>query len=530
MNERLLKLRDETLCRNFRKFRLSPVSERPHWAFSRDEVQNVSALFALRCREERPIVLPDERICFMRSRTALASCCGDTSPGARLVRRILSVPGRVLHRLGLTKGSERVVDRDVSNTSPDHALFLRDGLNGRIAVAQTRLAAGDPRERPFLLAAIDGLNALKDLVARTADEARRVGNVEMAEMLARVPAEPPKTFHEALQSLRILQFAFYLHGSSHCGWGRMDQYLIGFYRDDLAAGRLTREAAKELLEEFFIALNRDADLYPGIQQGDNGQSLMLGGCRPEDGTSAINELTSLVIEAVLETRLIDPKINLRVDRNTPTELLELGSELTKCGLGFPQYSNDEVVIPALVRKGYSLADARDYSVAACWEFVIPGRSLDMVNVAAVSFPAAVDAALRESVAKNDFTVENFRRRIRAEIDRQVAVICSLREVWHPAPFLSAFFDGALESGKDITEVAPYRNLGIHGAGAANAADAVTNAEKVFATESAEGLRRLVSAEDGNFFGRRRVARSAVERDAENRQRRCGCRWQPAPAL
>ena len=67
-------------------------------------------------------------------------------------------------------------------------------------------------------------------------------------------------------------------------------------------------------------------------------------------------------------------------------MLELAAELTRMGLGFPQYANDDVVIPGLVRHGYELEDARDYTVAACWEFIIPGRGMEVVNIGAVSFP------------------------------------------------------------------------------------------------------------------------------------------------
>ncbi len=499
MNERLTRLREETLRHVFRRYRHPPVDNRMRWALSRDEAQNATMLFALRCREEQPIVLPDERICFMRSRTRMTQCRGDVSAMAQLIRRIRSVPARILRKVGpCSAGSGRTVGRSISNTTPDYALFLREGLNGRIAAAQARAKTASKGEYTFLQLAVDGLEALRELVSRYAVEARHVGNAEMAELLARVPANPPHTLHEALQSIRILQFAFYLHGSSHCGLGRMDQYLWPFYRGDLEAGRLTREAARELLAEFFISLNRDSDLYPGVQQGDNGQSVMLGGCKPEDGTSAVNDLTYLLLEVSRDVRLIDPKINLRIDRNTPLDLLELGCELTKCGLGFPQYSNDEVVIPALVKKGYRLEDARDYSVAACWEFVVPGRALDIVNQAAVSFPHAVDAALRDAVRRGRFSIESFRTTIRANVRRQVEKAVSMREVRHSAPFLSAFFDGTLESGRDLTEIAPYKNIGLHGAGSANAADALSAIEQVFATDGLKGLKRLVAAEDDNF--------------------------------
>ena len=60
-----------------------------------------------------------------------------------------------------------------------------------------------------------------------------------------------------------------------------------------------------------------------------------------------------------------------------------------------------MVIPALVAHGYDLEDARDYVVAACWEFIIPGRGMEVVNIGAVSFPAAVDQAVRDGLAAGE---------------------------------------------------------------------------------------------------------------------------------
>ena len=82
--------------------------------------------------------------------------------------------------------------------------------------------------------------------------------------------------------------------------------------------------------------------------GDNGQSLMLGGV-DEFGNDCFNLLSELCLKASLNNRLIDPKINLRVSKSVPAERYVLATELTKAGLGFPQYCNDDVVIPALER-------------------------------------------------------------------------------------------------------------------------------------------------------------------------------------
>src|SRR5512140_2933217 len=155
-----------------------------------------------------------------------------------------------------------------------------------------------------------------------------------------------------------------------------------FLRDDLANSRLTVHEAENLLAEFFISLNKDSDLYPGVQQGDNGQSLTLGGVTSTE-EPAVNELTTMVLRVARDVAMIDPKINLRISAETDLDLLSLATELTRIGLGFPQYSNDDVVIPALVSNGYELDDARDYVVAACLDVIIPGRGMEVVNIGAV---------------------------------------------------------------------------------------------------------------------------------------------------
>jgi putative formate C-acetyltransferase len=131
-----------------------------------------------------------------------------------------------------------------------------------------------------------------------------------------------------------------------------------YLKADMEQGLYSEESALELVKDFFLSFNKDSDLYPGVQQGDNGQSMMLGGI-DADGGEVFNTLSRLCLQASRELLVIDPKINLRVGKNTPMEVYEQGSELTKAGLGFPQYSNDDVVIPGLEKLGYALDDAAD---------------------------------------------------------------------------------------------------------------------------------------------------------------------------
>jgi formate C-acetyltransferase len=199
--------------------------------------------------------------------------------------------------------------------------------------------------------------------------------------------------------------------------------------------------------------------------------------------------------------MIDPKINLRIVPDTNLDLLVLATELTRKGLGFPQYSNDAVVIPGLVAHGYELEDARDYTVAACWEFIIPGKGMDVVNFGAVYFPVAVDKGIRLGLAaKEDF--EGVLERVSGEIRRQVDEITDrwTRLLLPPAPYYSALMDDCLERGRDISKGAKYNNIGIHGACCTSAADALAGVRRFVFKEQTVKPHELLAALDSDYEG------------------------------
>ena len=390
-----------------------------------------------------------------------------------------------------------------------------------------RLAGGNAESIEFLENARLSVEAVLGLVERYRAEAEKRGLADIAATLAHVPLNGARTFHEALQSLRILHYAMWCEGEYHCGLGRIDQYLFPYYDADIKAGRLTDETALEELEEFFIACNRDSDLYIGVQQGDNGQSVMLGGVT-RDGKPAFNDLSRLCLKACGELKLVDPKINLRVDKSTPLEIYELGTELTAKGLGFPQYANDDVVIPALERWGYEPEDARDYSVAACWEFLVPGCGMDINNIDAVSFVGALDAALRiltkcardevvglpersepegpQGAARRrdaEVSFEDVKAEFKAEVQRRAdALVEKYRHVEIlPGPFVSVISTDCIKKARDISKGAKYNNFGIHGTGIAVAVDSLASVRELVFEKKLVTLPDLVSLLDSDFAGR-----------------------------
>jgi formate C-acetyltransferase len=436
------------------------------------------------CQAEQPIIAADERITFTRT-TPCVPPIYSAEDWAKLTE------GRTLHGLG-----------PISNICADWRMVLSQGLLRRRQVAsesKVRLAE-DPEAVTFLDSAIETIDAVLELARKYAEAAYQIGRTDIGDILSLVPAYPARSLREALQALRILHAVVWMAGHYHVGLGRFDQYLWRYLDADLNSGHLDVGGAEELVAEFFIALNLDSDLYPGKQQGDNGQSLMLGGMK-RDGTDGVNLLTEIALRAALYTCMIDPKINLRINSKTPLELLTLAAQLTRKGLGFPQYSNDGVVIPALAAHGYEIEDARDYGVAACWEFLIPGKGMEVVNIGAVSMPAAVDKAVRAGVAAResfDSICDRVSFSIRDQVQSLVRVYSKL--LLPPAPYYSVLMDGCLERGRDLSCGLKYNSFGIHGAGSANAADALAAVKRfVFDEKSLEGD-ELLAALDADFEG------------------------------
>ncbi len=351
-----------------------------------------------------------------------------------------------------------------------------------------------------MTASIECIDAVLALAARYADEARKQGRDELADVLDHVPANAPRTFHEALQSLKFLHSVTWLCPTCHVTLGRFDQYMLPYYQADIAAGRITEDQAQELLAELFISFNKDTDLYPGVQQGDNGQSIMLGGVTPA-GDCAVNELTWLVLRVSEDVNMIDPKVNLRVSKDTDLELLTEAARLTRRGLGFPQYSNDDVEIQSLVNHGYDIEDARDYTVAACWEFIIPGVGMDIPNINAVSFLAAADKAIREGLAAQD-DFDGIMARARQNIFDQVELYTSHWSrglIYTPSPWYTVIATDSLEKGLDFNKGgAKYYNCGIHGSGSANGADALAAVRKFVFDDCSVERGDLLNAVITNF--------------------------------
>ncbi len=226
----------------------------------------------------------------------------------------------------------------LSNNCLDYETTIQVGLEGRRETALESLKSciekKDADGIGFLQNVIKIIDAIEKFADIYAEKAKELGRTDIYEIFQRIPKNGAHSLREALQFLRLLQFVQRYDFNGLTPIGRFDQFMFPYFVADLNAENLDYNQALELIEEYFLNLNKDSDLFFGVQKGDNGQSLVLGGL-DSNRFNAYNQLSEICLKASLELCLIDPKINLRVNKETPIEIFELGTELTKCGLGFP---------------------------------------------------------------------------------------------------------------------------------------------------------------------------------------------------
>lgn len=146
------------------------------------------------------------------------------------------------------------------------------------------------------------------------NEERKQQLFKMSENLRRVPRYPAENFYEAIQTL---YFCFDFLPDS---LGLPDRWLYKYYKQGLADGTLTEEFAKELLQELFIRVQSYTPVESSAFTKGGESNFSLGGYTLE-GEDGFNELSDLILEALMELPLYIPEITFRWTKKTPLKTL-----------------------------------------------------------------------------------------------------------------------------------------------------------------------------------------------------------------
>lgn len=401
----------------------------------------------------------------------------------------------------------------------DNEKLLAVGIQGLLGEIAERRVEATGKSREFYDAAaiaLRGVLAFAEryaaeaewLAAREPDSARRRELETIAANLRACPRGPAQTFQQALQAAWLVHLALRIE----CGLcvGRPDAFLRPYHERDLAAGRLTREQALELIECYLIKQN-EFGTWP--------QGMMVGG-QTRDGEDACNDLSFLFLEAAHNLRLVNPATAISWHRGTPDALLRKGIEMLADGLSHPAIFNDEVIVPGLVAAGLDVRDARQNIHSTCIEMTPIGCSNVWVVAEYINVAKCLELALHDGVdpvsgerrgpatgevgAMSDFeqVIAAYETQLRHIIEQAVARTCADMEhkrEWYPFPLLSPFVHDCLERGQDLSWGGGRYTLAyLQAVGTVNVVDSLMAIKHFVFDRRAMTLPEVVALCDANF--------------------------------
>jgi pyruvate formate-lyase/glycerol dehydratase family glycyl radical enzyme len=371
----------------------------------------------------------------------------------------------------------------------------------------------------------------KELATAEKKPDRKADLLIIAKNCEQVPANPATNFHEAIQSFWFLQLLMHID-ANHPGEtpGRFDQYMYPYYKKDVDEGRITKTGAQELLECLWIKfaeINKLKSIRRSLGSGgySSGQNILLGG-QTKDGRDATNDLSYMMCDAQANLSFHEPSLTVRIWNGTPDELWQKAIETTKTVGGLPAFQNDEIIIPQLLKNGYSIEDARDYCIIGCVEPAGSGNTFPCCGGNGASnffnLPQALLLAINNGINPIDGkqaglatgylydfnSFEQVKEAYRKQIEFFTDWHITVNNTWElvnqhvmPLPLTSAVMDGCIESGKDVTSGgARYNFSGTAGVGTSNVGDALAAIKKLIFDDKKYTGRQLLEAINKDWEG------------------------------
>ncbi len=404
----------------------------------------------------------------------------------------------------------------IDHHCPGYDNLLALGINGIIRKAEAALAAcNDPRRQSFYQSVIRTNRALialakrfaqtaRELAAHSDDEALQAHYLRIAETADWVPANPPRTFFEALEMIFFYRECVgSLEGLGFSTFAQLDRLLIPYYTADLAAGRITREEAESLLCD--LLLYTEVRFETDRAFHETSTTIELGGC-DRDGIIVFNELTEMILRAVMHVRSINTKINCRISRRHPRAYLDLIAQVQLSSLPCVMMHNDDVLIPARVRQGEAEEDARLYVGCGCHEVVLTNTEVCTRADTWINLPRIFLHTLqkKQNYASFDELYSSFIADTKAYYGRIVSIKNEGESHWcefAPLPLYSSSLTGPLESGRDVTEGgAKYSTTALSMLGAATLIDSLYSVKHLVYDRKKMTLSELVRILNSNFEG------------------------------
>ncbi len=375
--------------------------------------------------------------------------------------------------------------------------------------------------------------ALKEKKEQRKKELENIG--AMMEKFTKGTAD---SFFEAVQLIHFTQNIInIIYQRSVVALGRLDKILWPYYKKELEENKITREFALVLIEELNLKLTWNVTLLPtdyttiANALGQNTQTITISGVDKE-GNDATNEVSYLFLETYKNIKALTTDLSIRVHKNTPDTFLKEALKIFRFTSGIAFY-NDDIIIPAMKKAGYTIEDARDYAIIGCVEPTSQGNTFAATGRMFINLPGVLELTLNNGYCNltqqtsgletgdpsKFLTFDEFRKtfiqQLRYNIEKSVKIAQVGDKVtinYFPQPFVSAIIDGCMEKGKDYTVGgAIYNFSSIIAYGFATLVDSLYNLKNIVYEEKLMPLPEFVEILNSNFKGQEELRQRLVNK-------------------
>lgn len=429
----------------------------------------------------------------------------------------------------------------ISHTVPYYEKVLEKGLKTMMEEARQKEkeSGADEEKKIFYQAvqiAMQGIidyaknlsKKASELAKQASSEEKKKNYQEMADICGRVPAEPARTFKEAINSLWLCQVGILAENVNMAmSPGRLDQVLYPYFKKDVEQNKLSVEEALTLIGCLWFKISDNTNLVPETADkmfGGAGSvpAVTLGGIDKE-GKDAVNDLTYLMLRVTELLVIKDPNVNARYHYDVnDSKYRDRVIGVINNTKAIPAFFNDVANIATLENQGVDTEHARDYAVIGCVELASAGREYSSSSSILLNLTAAMDMTLydgKRPYITGDLkigpqtgepeelkTFEEFQTAFEAQLKKLVEMSIAVNEElgkMHqkllPTPLLSCFFEGPLEKGKDlIFGGALYNSSGTSHVGFADVCDSLNAIEDAVYINKKATPAQMKDAVENNF--------------------------------
>lgn len=366
-------------------------------------------------------------------------------------------------RLFYLQKVQNLSSMDWQHATSDYRRVLEKGLVGIIEDIDVSLAQHQAEEE------VEFLTGLKDIAhaligwakkcsdraaefAKTVEQEEYRANLErLSKALLRVPKYAPGSFYEAVLSIYVC------FSANPDSFGTLDRYLTPFYEQDLATGAITREEAKELLQEMYLMVQAVTPISSdAFTKG--GQSHFCIGGRDIDGKDCFNSTSRLIVESMMELPIYIPQVTLRWTNDTPRDVLRFMLDAERNDpMKRISVTNDDKRIKAHMHIcGFPYEEAINYTLVGCNEPAMLGGM--SANNSHGNLAHSVEALFHEQAKQvcEASTFEQFHEMFKASLYRDLDIIYHYDDLYNlerakDINYVSSlFFNGCIENAKSMT--------------------------------------------------------------------------------